>query len=157
MLCTPSIKRKSRTGAVCSRVWSSRNENQHLQIWHYGPQPEKGGEPTLGQGRVPDYTHRYSQLWNLCLLNLPQHSNEDVRKEVMDIIALIIPEEKNKFESMIETVHKVGRTTDENSSRPIIIQCTMRTFPHKVWNGHHWWCKTHGIKKRLLQESQDVP
>lgn len=32
---------------------------------------------------------RYSRQWNLHLLNLPEHSNEDVRREVMGIIAQI--------------------------------------------------------------------
>lgn len=71
---------------------------------------------------------RYSRRWNLRLLNLPEHSNEDVRKELMDIIAQIIPEEKSKLGFMIDTVHRVGQTKDENSSRPIILQFTMRTF-----------------------------
>lgn len=33
---------------------------------------------------------------------------------------------------MIDTVHRVGRTRDENHSHPIIIQFTVRTFWHKV-------------------------
>lgn len=37
-------------GAVCSRVWSSWDENQHLQIRAHGSWPEKHGLPPSGQG-----------------------------------------------------------------------------------------------------------
>lgn len=40
------------TAAIHSRVWSGGNENQHLQFWAHGPQPEKSEVPTPGQGRV---------------------------------------------------------------------------------------------------------
>ncbi len=63
-------------------------------------------QTTALQERQED-AERYSRRWNLRLLNLPEHRNEDVRKEVMDIIAQIIPEEKSKLGFTIDTVHRV--------------------------------------------------
>lgn len=100
-----------------------------------------------------EQAERYSRRWNLRLLNLPEHSNEDVRKEVMDIIAQIIPEEKHKLGLMIDTVHRVGRTRDENTSRPIILQFTMRTFRHKVWRAS---INSDVMKKKSLRMTEDL-
>ncbi|CAM4286940.1 unnamed protein product [Leuciscus chuanchicus] len=78
-------------------------------------------------------SERYSRRWNLRLLNFTESSNEDVRKEVLEIIAEIIPEEKSKLRFMVDTVHRVGRPREDKSTRPIIIQFTMRTFRFKLW------------------------
>ncbi len=109
-------------------------------------------QTTALQERQED-VERYSRRWNLRLLNLPEHSNEDVRKEVMDIIAQIIPEEKSKLGFMIDTVHRVGRTRDENSSCPIIMQFTMRTFRHKVWRAS---LNSDVMKKKNLRVAEDL-
>ncbi|GLD45592.1 tumor necrosis factor receptor superfamily member 14-like isoform X1, partial [Lates japonicus] len=45
----------------------------------------------------------------ICLLNLPESSNEDMRKEVLEIVAQIVPEEKNKLGFMVDSVHPGSR------------------------------------------------
>lgn len=56
-----------------------------------------------------DEVERYSRRWNLCLLNLLENNNEDARKEVLEIIAKMVPEEKSKLGFMVDTMHRVGR------------------------------------------------
>lgn len=54
---------------------------------------------------------------------------------------------------MIDTVHRVGRSKDENSSRPIIMQFTMRTFRHKVWRAS---LNSDVLKKKNLRLAEDL-
>lgn len=79
-----------------------------------------------------DDAERYNRRWNLRLLNLPERPKEDIRKEVLEIIAQIISDERSKFGFMVDTVHRVGRPRENHSTRLIIIQFTMRTFRYKV-------------------------
>lgn len=96
---------------------------------------------------------RYSRRWNLRLLNLPEYSNEDVRKVVMGIIAQIIPEEKSRLGFLVDTVHRVGRNKDDNKPRPIIMQFTMRTFRHKVWRAS---LNSDVLKEKNLRMAEDL-
>lgn len=98
----------------------------------------------------PGKSERYSRRWNLRLLNLPEHSNKDARKEVMNITTQLIPEEKSKLGFIIDTVHRVGRTKDENSSRPIILQFTMHTF---MWRTS---LNFDEMKKKNLRMAEDA-
>lgn len=50
-------------------------------------------------------------------------------KEVLEIIAQIVPEEKNNLGFMVDTVHP----REDDTTRPIIMQFTTRTFRYKVW------------------------
>lgn len=79
-----------------------------------------------------DGLEQYSRRWNLRLLNLAEQNNEDVGKEVLEIIAKIVPEEKTRLGFLVDTVHRIGRTREDNSARPIIMQFTMRTFKQKL-------------------------
>ena len=98
-------------------------------------------------------SERYSRRWNLRLLNLPESSNEDVRKEVLEIIAEIIPEEKSKLGFMVDTVHRVGRPRENKSSPPIIIQFTMRNYRFKIWRAS---LNADVIKKKNLRIAEDL-
>lgn len=46
----------------------------------------------------PGETERYSRWWNLCLLNLLESSNKDVRKDVLEIITQIVTEEEKNMD-----------------------------------------------------------
>lgn len=98
-------------------------------------------------------SERYSRRWNLRLLNLPESSNEDVRKEVLEIIAEIIPEEKSKLGFMVDTVHRVGRPREDKSTRPIIIQFTMRTFRFRLWRAS---LNADVMKRKNLRMTEDL-
>ncbi|KAL7397290.1 hypothetical protein ABVT39_019867 [Epinephelus coioides] len=100
-----------------------------------------------------DDAERYSRRWNLRLLNLPEKQNEDVRREVLEIITQIIPDEKNKLGFMIDTVHRVGRPRENQSTRPIIIQFTMRTFRYKVWRAS---LNADVMKEKQLRMAEDL-
>lgn len=100
-----------------------------------------------------DEAERYSRRWNLRLLNLPEKPNEDVRKEVLEIINLIVPEERSKLGFMVDTVHRVGRPRDNQSMRPIIIQFTMRTFRFKVWRAS---LTADVMKEKKLRMAEDL-
>ncbi len=56
-----------------------------------------------------------------------------MRQEVLKILSQIAPDEKIKMGFLVDTVHKVGRTRDDNKPRPVIIQFNMRTFRMKIW------------------------
>lgn len=100
---------------------------------------KKLNEWMTGLQERQEEAERYSRRWNFCLLNLPEHSNEDVGREVMEIIAQIIPEDKNKLGFLVDTVHRVGKKRDENKSRPIIMQFSMRTFRQSVESFPQFW------------------
>lgn len=100
-----------------------------------------------------DDAERYSRRWNLRLLNLPEKPNEDVRKEVLEIINQIIPEERSKLGFMVDTVHRIGRPRENQSMRPVIIQFTMRTFRYKVWKAS---LTANIMKEKKLRMAEDL-
>lgn len=99
---------------------------------------------------------RYSRRWNLKLLNLPEAVNEtaeDGRKKVFEILGQIVPDEKNKFGFLVDTVHRIGRPREDGSSRPMIMQFTMRTFRHKVWKAS---MSANVMKEKKLRFAEDL-
>lgn len=81
-------------------------------------------------------TERYSRRWNLRLFNLPESTNEtaeDTRRQVINLFGDILPEEKNKMDFLVDTVHRTGRRLEDRRCRPVIIQFTTRTFRQKIW------------------------
>ncbi|XP_051956158.1 E3 ubiquitin/ISG15 ligase TRIM25-like, partial [Xyrauchen texanus] len=98
-------------------------------------------------------SERYSRRWNLRLLNLSESSNEDVRKEVLEIIAEIIPEEKSKLGFMVDTVHRIGHPREDKSTRPVIIQLTMRSFRFKLWRAS---LNADVMKRKNLRMTEDL-
>ena len=52
-------------GALCSRKWSGRDENQHLHIWDHGSQMEKGGTAGLGWSEVLLQMEEFKYLGDL--------------------------------------------------------------------------------------------
>lgn len=45
----------------------------------------------------------------------------------------IAPDDKSKYESLIDTAHRVGCPKDDKTPRPIIKQFNMRTFRYKIY------------------------
>ncbi|GLD45589.1 tumor necrosis factor receptor superfamily member 5-like isoform X1 [Lates japonicus] len=60
----------------------------------------------------------------ICLLNLPESSNEDMRKEVLEIVAQIVPEEKNKLGFMVDSVHPDGTYMNQLTGLKHCFPCT---------------------------------
>uniref|UniRef100_A0A1A8VGD5 Endonuclease/exonuclease/phosphatase domain-containing protein n=1 Tax=Nothobranchius furzeri TaxID=105023 RepID=A0A1A8VGD5_NOTFU len=50
----------------------------------------------------------------------------------MKLFVALAPEDKEKLDFLVDTVHRVGVVRD-NSIRPVIIQFTMRAFRIKIW------------------------
>lgn len=96
---------------------------------------------------------RYNRRWNLRLVNLPEREYEDVREEVMKILAQIAPNEKSKLGFLVDTVHRVGRPREDKSSRPVIIQFNMRTFREKIWKDSR---NADVMKKMKLRITEDL-
>ena len=96
---------------------------------------------------------RYSRRWNLRLANLPERQSEDVRHEVMALLAQIAPNEERKLGFLVDTIHRVGRPREDGSIRPVIIQFNMRTFRDKIWKDS----RNHDVmKKRNLRFAEDL-
>ena len=72
---------------------------------------------------------------------------------MLEIIAEIIPEEKSKLGFMVDTLHRVGRPREAKSTRPIIIQFTMRTFRFKLWRAS---LNADVMKRKNLQMTEDL-
>lgn len=98
---------------------------------------------------------RYSRRWNLKLFNLPETSNEstdDLRKQIFEIFGQMAPDEKNKLGFLIDTIHRVGRPRDDRSTRPVIIQFTMRSFRQKIWKNSMTAATMREKKLRLAED-----
>lgn len=99
---------------------------------------------------------RYSRRWNLKLFNIPETVNEtaeDVRRQVFEIFGTLAPEERNKLGFLIDTVHRIGRPREDRSSRPVIVQFTMRTFRQKIWRAS---VNATVMKEKKLRLAEDL-
>lgn len=98
--------------------------------WHR----EEAEQPALRQ----EDAERYSRRRNLRLLNVPEHSSQDVRTEVMDIAAQIIPEEKSSLGFMIDHVLDEGEVTTAR----VLSSCTSPRAPFntKYDSFPQLWC-----------------
>lgn len=79
-----------------------------------------------------DDAERYSRRWNLRLYGMKETPGENIRPEIMTLFAALAPEDKERLDFLVDTVHRVGVPRD-NSNRPVIIQFTMRAFRNKIW------------------------
>lgn len=101
-------------------------------------------------------TERYSRRWNLRLYNLPESTNEtaeDTRRQVLNVFGDILPEEKNKLDFLVDTVHRTGRRMEDTRYRPVIIQFTMRTFRQKIWQASK---NATVMKEKRLRLAEDL-
>lgn len=103
----------------------TNNDKMHVMSRRLSEQDEKIKE-----------AERYGRRWNLKLFNLTESTNEsaeDRRKQIFQIFGQIAPDERNKLDFLVDTIHRIGRPRDDRSPRPVIIQFTMRTFRQKIW------------------------
>lgn len=71
-----------------------------------------------------DNAKRYSRCWNLLLHGMKETPAENLRVEVLKILGLLAPEDKENMGFLVDTVHGVG-VHRENATRPVIVQFTM--------------------------------
>lgn len=75
---------------------------------------------------------RYKRRWNLRIRGMAEKMNEDTRKDVIQLLCKIAPQWEKNMEDIVDTVHRIGRKT-ENKTRQIIIQFTRRQHRDAFW------------------------
>ncbi|KAL3979010.1 tripartite motif-containing protein 35 [Sarotherodon galilaeus] len=75
---------------------------------------------------------RYSRRWNLRIKGMKEGMGEDIRKEVIKILAKIAPEWSDNMEYIVDTVHWIGRK-EEGRNRQVMIQFTKRLHRDGIW------------------------
>ncbi|CAI5692233.1 unnamed protein product [Oreochromis niloticus] len=75
---------------------------------------------------------RYSRRWNLRIKGMKEGMGEDIRKEVIKILAKIAPEWSDNMEYIVDTVHRIGRK-EEGRNRQVMIQFTKRIHRDGIW------------------------
>ncbi len=96
-------------------------------------------ESTLGKMEQTSVEHdrRLSQLesylrrWNLRLHGVPERE-QDVRRRIIEVCQHILPEDKDKLQNTIDTVHRLGRK-QPNKARGIILQFSSHFYRDAVW------------------------
>jgi len=95
----------------------------------------------------------YSRRWNLRLFGVPESDKEDVRQEAIGICQAILPAEKAKLPSLIDTVHRLGQKKGKELSnidkpRGIIIQFISRVIRDSVWKAakKSEYLRSHGLR-----------
>ncbi|KAL3983476.1 RING finger protein [Sarotherodon galilaeus] len=75
---------------------------------------------------------RYMSRWNLKIQGWTEKSDEDTRKEVIDILAKITPHWASSLGNAVDTVHCLGKK-EVGRPRQIIVQFTMRHYQSAFW------------------------
>lgn len=75
---------------------------------------------------------RYKRRWNLKIHGLKEKDDERIRDVVADILSKIAQQWAMSMETMVDTVHRLGRR-EEGKSRQVIIQFTMRHQRDAFW------------------------
>lgn len=90
---------------------------------------------------------RYKRRWNLRVIGMKEIAGEDIRKEVVSLLAEIAPHLHHKLEDIVDTVHRVGPKANDRS-RQVIIQFCMRKYRDEFWRSTKVSdvCKFRGIK-----------
>lgn len=58
---------------------------------------------------------RYKRRWNLRVIGMKEIAGEDIRKEVVSLLAEIAPHLHHKLEDIVDTVHCVGPKANDRS------------------------------------------
>ncbi len=82
--------------------------------------------------RVQELEH-YKRRWNLKLRGLKEKTEERTRDEVLGIMAKINPQWSTKLESMVDSVHRMGKL-EMGRNRQVVIQFTMRHYRDEFWH-----------------------
>ncbi|KAL1250622.1 hypothetical protein QQF64_018418 [Cirrhinus molitorella] len=90
---------------------------------------------------------RYKRRWNLRIIGMKESTGEDIRREVVSLLAEIAPHLQHKLEDVVDTVHRIGPKTKEKT-RQVIIQFCMRKYRDEFWRSTKVSdvCKVRGIK-----------
>lgn len=89
-------------------------------------------ETCVGHDRRLSQLESYSRRWNLRMHGIPENEREDVRGRVIDVCQHLLPEDKDRLSSAVDTVHRLGRK-QPNKNRGIILQFASRFFRDAVW------------------------
>lgn len=89
---------------------------------------------------------RYKRRWNLKIHGLKERVDENTRDVVMSILSKLAPQWETSMESIVDTVHRIGRK-EEGRDRQTIIQFTMRFHRDSFWklSKNSRLCKDLGI------------
>jgi len=102
--------------------------------------------------RISDL-ERYSRRWNLRLFGVSENYKEDIRSEVIRICGETYPEAKSKYPDAVDTVHRLGRRSDNKRPRAIIIQFTSRVVRDALWRAAK---KSQYLKDNGLHFAEDL-
>nr|XP_055041362.1 uncharacterized protein LOC129428976 [Misgurnus anguillicaudatus] len=75
---------------------------------------------------------RYRRRWNLKIHGLKEKDDENIRVVVMRILSKLAPQWETSMESIVDSVHRIGRK-EEGRDRQTIIQFTMRFHRDSFW------------------------
>ncbi len=75
---------------------------------------------------------RYKRRWNLKIHGLKEKDDEHIRDIVIGILSKIAPQWSTSMETVIDSVHRLGRR-EEGKSRQVILQFTMRYHRDAIW------------------------
>lgn len=102
---------------------------------------------------------RYKRRWNLRIIGMKEKTDEDIRKEVIALLADIAPHLKNKLEDVVDTVHRIGPKM-KDKSRQVIIQFCMRKYRDEFWRSTKVSdiCKFRGVKftEDMSKEDREI-
>ena len=75
---------------------------------------------------------RYKRRWNLKIHGLKEKVDENTRDVVKSILSKLAPQWDTSMDSVVDTVHRIGRK-EEGRDRQVIIQFTMRFHRDTIW------------------------
>lgn len=75
---------------------------------------------------------RYKRHWNLKIHGLKEKVDENTRDVVINILSKLAPQWNTSMDTIVDTVHRIGRKED-GRDRQIIIQFTMRFHCDFIW------------------------
>lgn len=85
--------------------------------------------------------------WCLRIKGLDERKDEDIRKQIIEILGKIVPDMETKMEDAVDVVHRVGKKMD-NKSRHVMILFAQRRVKEEVWRRSKGSavCKDKGIR-----------
>lgn len=133
--------------ALCDQL-----KGVEIQVQKNEKQVKKLSDQVSKLQQRSDDAERYSRRWNLLLYGMKEATGENIRVDIMKLLATLAPEEKEKIGFLVDSVHRVGVPRD-NTNRPIIIQLTMRNFRNKIWKVSH---ENEIMKQKKLMLKEDL-
>lgn len=75
---------------------------------------------------------RYKRRWNLIIQGFKEKSDEDIRKEVIDILGKMAPHWFSSLDSTVDVLHRLGKK-EVGRNCQIIVQFNMRHHRDTFW------------------------